>query len=80
MRSGVLAGHLDAAEWLDAVTAAPARLLGAPQKIADCAPADFVWFDAADIDDLIARPRARRQVWRAGAPLDEHPHGLEGTA
>ena len=79
-RTAVLAGHLDAAGWLGAVTAAPARLLGAAGGLADGGPADFVWFDATDIDDLIARPRARRQVWRAGAPLDERSHGPEGMA
>jgi cytosine deaminase len=28
--------------------------------------ADFIWFDAADLGDLISRPAAERVVYRAG--------------
>ncbi len=67
LRSATLAAQLDPGAWVDSVTAS--RWCGAEHRLAPGAPADFIWHDATDLDDLIARPRARRQVWRAGRPL-----------
>lgn len=69
-RAAVLAGHLDADAWLDAITALPARI-GGGRGLSDGGPADFVWYDADDADDLVARPRAARRVWRGGRTLQE---------
>lgn len=70
-RTAVLLGHLDPADWAAAITTRPAAWCGAPaEPLAEGAPADFVWVDAADWDDLVSRPRTARQVWRSGAPLE----------
>lgn len=68
LRSGVLIGHLDPEEWFDAVTTVPAAWCGshAAAGIAPGAPADFLWFDAENLTDLVSRPRARREIWRRG--------------
>ena len=68
-RAVTLAAQLDPAEWLDSVAGAASRWCGASHAVEPGGTADFIWHDATDLDDLIARPRARRQVWRAGRPL-----------
>ncbi|MBP7241856.1 amidohydrolase family protein [Amaricoccus sp.] len=69
-RLGVLAAHLEPDDWIDAAGPVPAAALGlAPQRIAAGEPADFILIDAASPADLVSRPRARREVWRNGAPL-----------
>jgi cytosine deaminase len=73
-RLAVLAAHLDPADWLDAITGAPARALGlAAPRIEVGGPADFLLIDADGPDDLVSRPGARAQVWRGGRPLDAAP-------
>lgn len=69
-RLGVLAAHLEPDDWIDAIGPVPAASLGlTPFRIAAGDPADFVLIDAASPADLVSRPRARREVWRNGAPL-----------
>ncbi|MEY8837691.1 amidohydrolase family protein [Cribrihabitans sp. XS_ASV171] len=67
LRTATLAAQLDPGAWVESVTAA--RWCGVDHRLAPGAPADFIWHDATDLEDLIARPRARREVWRAGRPL-----------
>ncbi|MFP4043712.1 MAG: amidohydrolase family protein [Rhodosalinus sp.] len=69
LRATVLGAQLDPADWLGAVTTDAARWCGAVHAIEDGGPADFIWHDASDPDDLVSRPRAARQVWRGGQPL-----------
>ncbi|WP_135449794.1 amidohydrolase family protein [Tabrizicola caldifontis] len=72
LRLAALAAHLDPAEWLGAITEAPARALGlAPQPLAVGEPADFLLFPAPDLLSALARPGVPRQVWRAGCPHAE---------
>ncbi|WP_199525914.1 amidohydrolase family protein [Rhodosalinus halophilus] len=69
-RAAVLGAQLEPEDWLGAVTTEAARWCGAVQSLEDGGPADFVWHDAADLDDLVSRPRAARQVWRHGRALE----------
>lgn len=68
LRSGVLIGHLDPEEWIDAVSTVPASWCAdaGAAKIAPGAPADFLRVAAEDVTDLVSRPGAAREVWRAG--------------
>lgn len=65
-RAAVPAAHLDPAAWLDAVTTVPAAWTGRRLDLREGGPADFIRLAAADLDDAVSRPRARREVWRAG--------------
>ena len=76
-RIAVLAGHLDAEDWIESVSAAPAAWCGFEVALSENGPADFIWADADGIDDLVSRPRAARKIWRGGRPL---PNGRDGEA
>ena len=71
LRLAVPACHLEPSDWLEAIADTPARWasseLAAPLAIGEAA--NFIWHDAADLGDLIARPRAGRVVYRDGSPL-----------
>ncbi|HWK68197.1 MAG TPA: amidohydrolase family protein [Rhizobiaceae bacterium] len=70
LRLAAVAAHLEPAEWLDAITDLPAACCGAPaRRIAVGEVADFIWFDASDLSDLVSRPAAARTVFRAGRPI-----------
>lgn len=72
LRLAALAAQLNPADWLAAITDAPARALGlAPQPLKVGAPADFLLFPAPDLLSALARPGVPRQVWRAGHPQPE---------
>lgn len=67
LRLAVLAAHLSADDWTDAITHASASALGlAPQSLAPGEPADFLLFAAPDVLTALARPGVPRQVFRAG--------------
>jgi len=67
-RQAVLGQHLAPADWLDTITAAPARALGLPKaRIAPGEAADFLLIAVPDWAEAISLPRAARQVFRAGA-------------
>lgn len=68
-RAAVLGAQLEPEDWLGAIGTQAARWCGAVQAIEDGGPAEFIWHDARDPDDLVSRPRAARQVWRGGQPL-----------
>ena len=72
---GARIGHLDHpfADWLDAVTTRPANWMGQGAALAPGMPADLVIFDAASLNELLARPQADRLVLRAGRPIDTTP-------
>jgi cytosine/adenosine deaminase-related metal-dependent hydrolase len=67
LRTASVAAHLIPGDWLDAITSAPARAMGieAPE-IKVGAPADFILVDGHDWEDALRKPRASRQVLRAG--------------
>lgn len=68
----VLACHVDPREWLDSITTLPAAHCGLPATpIAVGKAADFIWFDAADMNDLVSRPGAERIVYRGGRKLGQ---------
>lgn len=72
LRLAVLACHVDPRDWLDSVTALPAAHCGlAMAPIAVGERADFIWFDAADLNDLVSRPAAERIVYRGGRRLGQ---------
>lgn len=60
--------HLQPDDWLDSITALPARLIGSARvRIPEAgASANFIWHDAENIDDLISRPQVARTIWRDG--------------
>lgn len=60
--------HLEPQEWLDSITTLPARLIKSERVQAPRpnAPANFIWHDAEDLNDLISRPQAQRIIWRDG--------------
>jgi cytosine deaminase len=69
LRLAALAAHLAPGDWVEAVTATPARALGLPpQRLAAGDPADFLLLPAPDVLAALARPGVPRQVWRAGLP------------
>jgi len=60
-RLAVLAAHLDPADWLDAITTAPARALGlSPPALVPGAPADFLLLPGSDWHTALRRPALRR--------------------
>jgi cytosine/creatinine deaminase len=73
-REGTRILHLDhpVADWLRAVTATPAALMGieAGGPIRMGAPADLVLFKARSFTELLARPQADRAVIRAGRAIE----------
>lgn len=72
LRLAAVAAHLEPTEWLDAITDLPAGFCGAPaRRIAVGEVADFIWFDASGLSDLVSRPDAARTVFRAGRPIDQ---------
>ena len=72
-RSAVPWAHLEPAAWLDAITDTPAALFGAPSGLVEGAAADFILFEADDLDDALSRARSPRQVWRNGAIVSPDP-------
>lgn len=67
LRLAAISAHIDPVDWLDAITSLPAALCGAPARaIAAGEAADFIWFDASDLSDLVSRPDAARLVFRNG--------------
>lgn len=75
LRMAVMMGHLAPEDWLDAICTRPARWMGHGLALDEGHPASFIRFDATDLNDVISRPRARREVWRDGAILPE-PQGV----
>lgn len=72
LRLAAIAAHIEPAEWLDAITELPAGFCGAPATpVAVGETADFIWFDASDLSDLVSRPGAARTVFRAGRPITQ---------
>lgn len=72
LRLAVLACHVDPRDWLDSITTLPAAHCGSPvAAIVAGQRADFIWFDAADLNDLVSRPNAERIVYRNGRKLGE---------
>jgi cytosine deaminase len=72
-RDAVRIAHLDMpmAGWVDAVSAAPARMMGlAPQScIAPGAPADMIAFPVRSAAEVFATRGAGRQILRRGRPI-----------
>lgn len=67
LRLAALVGHLDPGDWLDAITAAPARAMGLPSPhIAVGAPADFLVIEGENWAEALSSPRAARHLFRAG--------------
>ena len=67
MRTAVLAGHLAPAEWLDALTAAPAQAMGLPvPRLEPGEPADILLIAAHSWDEAVSNPRVPLRVLRAG--------------
>ncbi len=70
-RLGVFKAHLEPQDWLDAITDIPARWCGGTAVgIGAGSSADFIHYQAADLRDLLSRTNVRRQVWRAGVPIE----------
>lgn len=70
-RLAVVAGHLPPEGWLDAVTTRPAAWMGGSTEIREGGPASFIRHEAADLAELVSRPRAARQIWRDGHVLPQ---------
>lgn len=70
-RLAVIAGHLPPDDWLDAISTRPAGWMGRSLGIEEGAPASFIRHDAADLAELVSRPRAARQIWRDGHVLPQ---------
>lgn len=60
--------HLEPEDWLDSITNVPAHIMRSErvQPLQAGGPANFIWHDATDINDLISRPQTRRIIWRDG--------------
>ncbi|MBA3909714.1 MAG: amidohydrolase [Rhodobacter sp.] len=67
LRLAALSAHLPPGDWVEAITAAPARALGlSPQRLVVGEPADFVLLPAPDVLAALARPGVPRRVFRRG--------------
>jgi cytosine deaminase len=63
----VTAGHLQPAEAITSVTAAPRSVLGLrPVRIGPGSPADLVAIRAADVQEALSAAPVHRIVWKAG--------------
>lgn len=69
LRLALPAAHLAPDDWVDAITATPARALGLPpQRLAVGEAADFLLLPAPDVLAALARPGSLRTVIRGGTP------------
>lgn len=67
LRLGAVSAHLDPAVWNDAITTAPARVMGFDlPKIAVGQSATFMLIEGADWAAAVSNPRAARYIFRAG--------------
>ena len=67
LRLACLAAHLNPAEWLGAITTAPALAMGlSAPALAVGQPADFILIEGADWDAALRSARAPRQIIRSG--------------
>lgn len=67
LRTAVLAAHLAPAEWLDTLTAAPAKAMGRPvAALEPGAPADMLLIAASDWNEAVSNPRMAFRVLRGG--------------
>ncbi len=67
LRLACLAAHLNPADWLEAITSAPARAMGLSVPVLDVGqPADFILIEGTDWDAALRSPRAPRQIIRSG--------------
>ena len=67
LRLACLVGQLTPAEWVDAITTAPALAMGlAAPSLAVGGPADFIRIEGADWDAALRSARTPRQVIRSG--------------
>lgn len=67
LRTAVLAAHLAPAEWLDALTAAPAQAMGLPVPALETStPADMLLIAARDWNEAISDPRVSIRIIRGG--------------
>jgi cytosine/creatinine deaminase len=72
LRLACTAAHLDPAQWLEAITTAPARALGlTTPAIVPGAPADLLLVRGADWHDALRGP-ARRRILRQGVETPSH--------
>ena len=70
LRLAAIAAQIDPADWLETITANPARAMGLTlPKIAVGEPADFMLITGADWAAAISNPRAIRQIYRAGRAI-----------
>lgn len=71
LRLAVPVCHLDPAEWLDSITSLPGDWMSSRMvaPIRKGGPANFIWHDAVDLDDLVSRPKAGRVVYRNGEAI-----------
>lgn len=72
LRLGWIAAHMRPSDWLNAVTAIPARLFSFEEySIRTGAAADFILLPAGDINAALARPEITRTVWRKGRQMPQ---------
>lgn len=70
LRLAWVGGQLPPGEWLDAITATPARALGlTPARIAEGEPADFLLIEGENLEAALRAPRPVRTVVRAGTVM-----------
>ena len=74
-RAAVPQAHLEPSSWHNTITDTAAGLFHAAPDLVEGAGADFILWEADDIDDAVGRPQCRRQVWRGGAVLPTEPSG-----
>lgn len=67
LRLACLAAQLNPADWIDAITTAPARAMGLPAPTLTVGePADFVLIEGANWDAALRSARSPRQIIRSG--------------
>ncbi len=67
LRLACLAAHLNPADWVDAITTAPALAMGlSAPSLAVGQPADFILIEGANWDAALRSARAPRQIIRSG--------------
>ena len=62
----VLAAQLDERLWFDSISSIPANWMGAENKINKGSEANFLWYQANSLDELINKTEYKFEIWQKG--------------
>ena len=62
----VLAAQLDERLWFDSISSIPANWMGAENNINKGSEANFLWYQANSLDELITKTEYKFEIWQKG--------------